>query len=139
MTVYHLFDNLTAVQPAPGTAAPPQAGQPSSPDAYNLPSGSKAAFIPGGGAGVLQNQNGQTFQVNVVSATNPGVSVSATVQPIFSNDGVYWTTAGVAAITVASGASPQIGYATQTAAWAFTSAYLTAVSANTKVSCLLNC
>ena len=139
MTVYHLFDNITAVQAAPGTTQVTPSGQPSSPDAFNLPSGSRAAFIAGGGAGVLQNQNGQTFQVNVVSAINPGVSVSATVQPIFSNEGVNWTTGGVAAITVSAGASPQIGQATNTGVWSFISAYVTAISANTKVSCLLNC
>ena len=106
----------SAVQVAPGTV---QGGVPGS----NLPTGSQMA-MPGGGAGTpTQPPAAQTFHVVV---TGSG-SVSATVQPLSSNDGVNWLDYG-SAMAVAAGTAPQQTGANGAGVWAYYSAYVTAIS-----------
>lgn len=128
MTTYILFQGIKAIQSAPGTV---QGGTPGS----NLPPGSTFAN-PGGGAGApTAPPTNQTLHA-VVAGTSG--SVSATVQPVVSNDGINWIAYG-SPITIASAATPQQGSAVGTAVWAFYSAYVTAISGTgASVTCTMN-
>ncbi len=107
MTTYTLC-RVAAPQSAPGTV---QGGVPGS----NLPPGSQMAAC-----GTVAQQS---FHIVV---TGSG-AVSATVQPLASNDGVNWLTYG-ATISVASGTAPQQAAGNGGATWAYFSAYVTAIS-----------
>jgi hypothetical protein len=74
--------------------------------------------------GSFPNAQNQTFQV-VVTGTSG--NVSATVQPIVSNDGVNWSNYG-SAIATGIGTSPQQGIGPGAQAWQYFSAYVTAIS-----------
>ena len=130
MTVYVLLSGVTAQQGAPGTT---EGGAPGS----NLPTGSQAASVGSSGAGALaQVPAAQTFHC-IVRGTSG--SVSATVQPLCSNDGINWLNYG-AAIAITSGATPQQGSAIGAGCWAYFSAYVTAISGTgANVACLMNC
>lgn len=130
MTVFVLFQGLTAAQVLPVW----QAGA----IGANLPPGSQFIDLRSGGAGnPVVGPTNQVFQVNV-DAASPGVTVSATVQILASNDGFHWIGYG-SPITVASGPAPGMGSLAQTSMFGFYSAYLQAVSGTgAKVATLMN-
>lgn len=119
MTTYPLFSGLSASQNAPGTT---QGGPPGS----NLPPGSQMAAPAGGAGGPTSPPTNQSFQLTV-TASNPGVSCSATAQAIVSNDGVNWMNYGNP-IVAAAGASPNLQGQNASGLWAYFSAYLTAIT-----------
>lgn len=129
MSTYTLCKS-TAVQAAPTTRQDTHPGD-------NLQNGSVLCDLSKGGA--LSDSApsiNQTFQVIAIGAS-PGVTVNATVQPIASNDGVNWSNYGTA-IAATSGASPVIQTGTGAQAWAYISAYVTVISANTTAICIMN-
>lgn len=129
MTTYPLC-KATATQATPTTA---QSGHPGD----NLPNGSVVADLSRGGALCDSSPSiNQTFQV-VVIGPSPGQACSGTVQLITSNDGINWSNYGTA-LTATSGASPNIQTGTGAQAWAYFSAYVTAISANSTVTCIMN-
>ena len=118
MSVYTLFQNLSAVQ-----ALPPQgvAGPPGS----NLPSGSQMADMHTGGALTqVQPPTNQAFQLVVTGPSATVVSATATI--LGSNDGINWGSIGT--ITAAAAVQPNIQTGSGTVPWAYFSAYLTAIS-----------
>lgn len=127
--IVKLFTGLSAVQPGIGTV---QGGAPGS----NLPPGSQAADFSVTGAGTQMNApSNVTFHV-VVTGTSG--NVSATVQPLVSNDGINWSTS-LSAITISAGLPPQNGAATTVQNWAYYSAMITAISGTgVSCSCFLN-
>lgn len=123
MSTYLLLNNQTVVQSAPGTAQlDASGGVPTA--GFNLPFNSNLVTLTGGAGEMVQASAAQSFQV-VVTGTSG--NVSATVQPIVSNDGYNWMPYG-SAITVASGATPQQGSANGSGFWRYFSAYLTAIT-----------
>lgn len=131
MTVSPCFQNLTAAQNAIGTVEGGVVGS-------NLPPGSQLIDLSKGGALTPQQQAGnQAFQAIVVGSA-VGVTVSATIQPLASNDGIHWLNYG-SAITIASGPSPGQGSVGGSTAFAYYSATLTAISGNgAKATCYMN-
>lgn len=96
-----------------------------------LANGHSQSVNPSGSQSPINPQT-QTFMV--VATTTSG-NVTATVQIYASNDGVNWVAYG-SAITIASGASPQIGNANGSQPWQFYTALvssLTGVGAQCKV------
>lgn len=122
MGVYTIL-NLAATQSAPGTAQVDANGLPLPPGS-NLPAGSQLVTITGGSGEIINPNTVQSFHV-VATATSG--NVSATVQPIVSNDGVNWMSYG-SAITISSGASPQQAQAAGGGFWKYMSAYVTALT-----------
>lgn len=116
MTTYTLFSGLTAIQAAPTTSQGGTVGS-------NLPSGSQLAFPNGGAGGPVTPPTNQTFQLVVVGAG----SVSASAQPVVSNDGINWVNYG-SAISASSATTVSVGSGTGAAVWAYYAAYLTAIS-----------
>ena len=117
MSVYTLCNNVSAVQVLPigtdtGTAP------------ANLPAGSIASadFAPAGALNTSLPPSDISFQV-IVRSTQSGANVSATVQPLASNDGIHWV-GFMAAITVATGASPNSGFGSSSVPYRFYSAYV---------------
>ncbi|MDE2439740.1 MAG: hypothetical protein KGP14_01855 [Betaproteobacteria bacterium] len=108
MTTYVLCQNVAAIQAAPANGA--------------LPVGSVGVNPAAGQAPI--NPQTQTFHA-VVSGTSG--NVSATIQPVVSNDGVNWLIYG-SAIVIAAGATPQQGSGTGSSPWQYYSAYVTAIS-----------
>jgi len=70
--------------------------------------------------------NPQTQTFEVVATTTSG-NVTATVQVYASNDGVNWVAYG-SPITIASGASPQIGSGTGASPWQWYTALVSALT-----------
>ncbi len=131
MTVYRIFDGISAAQ-----VLPPQAG--GSVVGSNLPSGVQAVNLSGGGAvstlgaGAAVNQ---VFQLTVTGTV--GQTVSGTAQIIASNDGINWTNIGT--VTASSGPSPNIQSASGTVPWAFFSGLLLAITGTgAKASLIMN-
>ena len=111
MSIYHIFDNATAAFTAP-----------------------KAGGIVSATAG----QVGQvtTYQGYTCTVTGTG-AVSATVQPIASNDGVNWFNLGAA--FTASGTGTATNYSTNNVTFGYFSAILTAITGtNASATCLLS-
>jgi hypothetical protein len=133
MGVYTLFSGVTAAQSAPGTTQVDANGVPYQPIS-NVPIGSIGVRVDGGGGETVQASNNQSFHVVVVGTSG---NVSATVQPIVSNDGVNWIAYG-SPITIASGATPQQGSAINTGFWKYFSAYVTAITgAGATAKCMM--
>jgi hypothetical protein len=138
MTVYTLFDDVTAAQAAPGIAQPSgNAGgdvQMSSSGAMNVPPGSQAVF-PGGGAGApTAPPTNQQFQLIVIGSG----AVSAAAQIFGTNDGVNWTSTG-SSISAASAQTVSTATASGTAGWAGFTAQLTTISGtNASATLLMN-
>lgn len=125
MTVYRLVDGVSAVQ-----TLPPQAG--GTVPGSNLPAGSSFADLHIGGAlGAVLPASVQAFQLTVT-----GGSCSATAQLLGSNDGITWTNIGSLAAATAN--SPNVQTGSGTVAWAFFSAYISAISAGAKAVVLMN-
>lgn len=99
----------------------------------NLPAGSNFIDLSIGGAlnPVIPPTN-QTFQLIVTGSGN----VSATAQPIVSNDGINWTNYG-SAISATAAASVSQANGTGSAPWAFYSATITAISGTGAVAKLI--
>lgn len=117
MTAYTLFNNITAVQNAPGTTQG-NLGVPA-----NVPPGSLAAQMFGGAGSLVAPPAGQAFSLQV-----DGIgSVSATAQVWASNDGVNWVTYG-SAITASSVSGAGTNTATGTGNFQWYTAQLTAIS-----------
>src|SRR5258708_29119493 len=117
----------SAVQPAPGVS---QTG----PKGTNLPSGSQMAdYSIGGALNPTTPPTNQTFHLIVTGTSG---NVSATAQPIVSNDGINWTNYGTA-ITASSGASPNQQSTTGAAPWAFFSAYITPIASTVALAMLV--
>jgi len=132
LTTYVLLSGITAAQPAPGVA---QTGQPGT----NLPSGSQLVdFSKAGGNLPVAAPANVTFQAILTNITQPGATASATIQLIFSNDGINWTTGGTSPIVITTANTPTQGFQTTTNAWAYYSAWVSAVSAGGSVKCLMN-
>lgn len=113
MTVFHLFDNLTATNTVPPVSV--------NPDNLNLPS--------------MGNAN-RTFSVLL---TGIG-SCSCTVQPLGSNDGTNWQNDGPSIAVTASSAdvTPGQGNAGASQHWRFYGAILTAIAGTSAAAtCLL--
>lgn len=131
MSVYTLLNGVTAVQALPAAVEGGAKGS-------NLPVGSLFVDLSAGGAG-----NAVALAANVsfhiVVKSNPaGISVSATVQPIASNDGIHWANDG-SAISVTAGNAPVQATGTSTAAFAYRSALVTAISGTgASVFCYMN-
>jgi len=124
MSVYTLCQNVLLVQSAPGTV---QGGQPGA----NLPTGSLLVSLPGGAGSVNVPSTAQTIQAIVQGSG----AITATVQPIVSNDGINWIAYGSGiAIT---GTAPQTGSYVGTANWKYYSAYLSAVTGTTSGTTVL--
>ncbi len=116
MTAYVLCSTNAASSPV-GTS---QAGGKGS----NLPPGSNMIDLSIGGAlnPVIPPTN-QVFQLIVTGSGN----VSATAQPIVSNDGMNWANYG-STISAASAATVSQANGTGAVPWAFYSAIITAIS-----------
>ena len=122
MGVYNIL-TTTAPQSAPGTAQVDGNGLPLLPGA-NLPTGSQLVTITGGSGEIINPNTVQSF--HVIATTSSG-NVTASVQPIVSNDGVNWINYG-SAIAISSGASPQQAQGNGTAFWKYMSAYCSAMT-----------
>lgn len=110
MTQYVLCKNVIAQQTSPSAGA--------------IPTGSQIANLSAGGAlGSVQPPTNQTFHVVETGSGN----VTATVQIFVSNDGQNFIAYG-SAISIASAAAPQQASSTGTAAWAYYTAQVTAIS-----------
>lgn len=117
-TTYYVLQNVSAVQSAPANGA--------------LPNGSQV-INPSAGQGAINPQSA-VFQCIVAGTSG---NVSATIQPLASNDGINWINYGTS-ISIASGPTPQQGSNYGTSPWQFYSAYVTAISGTgAKVTCLL--
>ncbi len=129
MTVATLFQGITSAQtlPVPSETATPGG---------NLPSGCQA-FNPSFGAGSPNALPNPTFQV-ILTDQSQGVTCSCTVQPLGSNDGIHWSGAG-AAVTLASGPSPQTGSSSITSQFLYFAAYVQAITGTKpQAKCLVN-
>lgn len=131
MTTYALLNDVTVVQTLP---VPSETAMPGT----NLPAGSVSVDLRFAGAGnPTTPATEQSFQA-VVLGPSAGAVVSATIQPIVSNDGLHWMPYG-AAMVVASGGSPNTKDAVGTVPWAFFSAYVQAISGTgAKARCIMN-
>lgn len=117
MTTYVLSLGVTAQQ-----AAPTSLGV--------LPNGSQAVSPLTDSSSSAQSQS---YQVTVTGVGN----VSATYQPVVSNDGINWLNYG-SAIAIASGAAPQSASFSASQPWLYYSGYFTAISGtNARGSCLM--
>lgn len=116
MSVYQLIVNQTAVQ----TVAAIQSIDGFTAGGVNIsvqPAGTEASPNP---------PSYQAFQVTV-STPQPGVSVSASVQPVGSNDGRNWIPIGTA---IACTSLPNISSngSSTNVSWTYYAAYVTAIS-----------
>ncbi len=122
MSVYKFFSNVTAVQTigsvqkSDGSQSGNQAVQPIAGNPYLPP-------------------QSQAYQVNI---TGTG-AVSASVQPVASEDGINWATYG-SAISVSGSYSAAAVASSSNAPHAWYSAYVSAISGtNAAVSCSMSC
>lgn len=138
MSTYVLCKNVTAVQAAPvnqGLVAGTTIGTNIPPPGVGLPDGS-FCVQPNTTDTNVTNPLGQTFEVMVTCSAG---NCNAVVQMLASNDGINWVNYGTA-VTVASGASPNLGSSTGTATWEYFSAYVTTlVGTNAAVQVLMGC
>jgi hypothetical protein len=136
MTMYVLCKGVTAVQAAPvnqGALSGYVISAVEASPGLGLPQGSQA-IQPATVDNVLNPQT-QTFQA-MVTCTGGG-NCSATVQVMSSNDGLNWSNY-LTAISVTSGASPNIVAANGSQPWEYYTAYVTAISGtNASVQCTM--
>jgi hypothetical protein len=133
MTVQTILVGATATQTI---AAAPQIGSPAGTVApqFSTNNINLAAVVPYPAG---QNSPSYVTYTATVSAV-AGTTVSATIQPIGSNDGINWVNDG-ATIAISSGTAPQSAAATVNSVFPYRSAYLTAISGTgAKVSATVN-
>ena len=119
----------TAVQVLPTPSESAQVGG-------NLPPGSQVLSMAGATTGGNHAVSNPGLML-VVTGTAPGVTVSATAQPLCSNDGIHWTGYG-AALASGSGPSPVMATASGTGNFLYYSGYVQAISAGATAQLIIN-
>lgn len=119
MTAVTLFKGVTAAQtmPTPVQGVPPPA---------NLPPGNLGYQVIGGAGSSVLGPAGITWQA-ILKAASAGVSGSATVNPLVSNDGLNWSNAAINLMTIPSGPAPQTAISSTASNFVWIAAYVSAI------------